>query len=176
MWETCGMESEDLMCVMSSPGRGEISERPWSFLKHWMIGSILKQLTLKWINKEASKQANKSNFSCMGIIAGLLKTTAKKTFRATRIKDGPLLSGGFPGGSDGKESACMQETQVQSLGREDPLEKGMATHSRILTWRIPWTEEPCGLDMTEWLTHTHTHTRTHTHTHTHNTHCSQSCI
>ena len=36
----------------------------------------------------------------------------------------------------------MQETQVQALGWEDPLEKGMATHSGILTWRIPWTEEP----------------------------------
>ena len=36
----------------------------------------------------------------------------------------------------------MWETQVQSLGQEDPLEKGMATHSSILTWRIPWTEEP----------------------------------
>ena len=39
----------------------------------------------------------------------------------------------------------MQETQVQSLGREDPLEQGMATHSSILIWRIPWTEEPGGL-------------------------------
>ena len=36
----------------------------------------------------------------------------------------------------------MQETQVRSLGREDPLEKEMATHSSILAWRIPWTEEP----------------------------------
>ena len=36
----------------------------------------------------------------------------------------------------------MQETQVQSLGGEDPLEKKMATHSSILAWRIPWTEEP----------------------------------
>jgi len=36
----------------------------------------------------------------------------------------------------------MQETWVQSLGREDPLEKGMATHSSVLVWRIPWTEEP----------------------------------
>ena len=36
----------------------------------------------------------------------------------------------------------MQETQVGSLGREDPLEKGMAPHSSILAWRIPWTEEP----------------------------------
>ena len=39
----------------------------------------------------------------------------------------------------------MQETPVRSLGREDPLEKGMTTHSSILAWRIPWTEEPGGL-------------------------------
>ena len=39
----------------------------------------------------------------------------------------------------------MQETQVQSLGREDPLEKEMATQSSILAWRIPWAEEPGGL-------------------------------
>ena len=38
----------------------------------------------------------------------------------------------------------MQETWVQSLGQEDPLEKGMAAHSSILVWRIPWTEEPGG--------------------------------
>ena len=40
---------------------------------------------------------------------------------------------------------AMQETWVRSLGREDPLEKEMATHSSILAWRIPWTEEPGGL-------------------------------
>ena len=40
---------------------------------------------------------------------------------------------------------AMRETQVQSLGREDPLEKGMATHSSILAWSMPWTEEPAGL-------------------------------
>ena len=39
----------------------------------------------------------------------------------------------------------MQETQVQSLGQQDLLEKGMATHPSILAWRIPWTEEPGGL-------------------------------
>ena len=39
----------------------------------------------------------------------------------------------------------MQETRVGPLGREDPLEKGMATHSNILAWKIPWTEEPGGL-------------------------------
>ena len=41
---------------------------------------------------------------------------------------------------------AVQETQVRSLGQEDPLEKGMATHSSILTWRVPWTEEPGGLE------------------------------
>ena len=51
----------------------------------------------------------------------------------------------FPGGSDGKESAYNAETCVQSLGLEDPLEKGMVTHSSILAWRILWTEEPGGL-------------------------------
>ena len=52
----------------------------------------------------------------------------------------------FPGGSDSKASACDAETtQVQSLGQEDPLEKEMATHSSILAWKIPWMEEPGGL-------------------------------
>ena len=41
-----------------------------------------------------------------------------------------------------KNHSEMQETQVQSLGWEDPLEKGMATHSSILAWKMPWTEEP----------------------------------
>ena len=44
-----------------------------------------------------------------------------------------------------KSLPAMQETQVRSLGQEDPLEKWMATHSSILTWKIPWTEEPDGL-------------------------------
>ena len=52
---------------------------------------------------------------------------------------------GFLVGSDGKASVCMWETQVPSLGQEDPLEKGMATDSSILAWRIPWTGEPGGL-------------------------------
>ena len=48
-----------------------------------------------------------------------------------------------------KNLPAIQETQVQSVGREDPLGKGMATHSSILTWRISWTEEPGGLLSTE---------------------------
>ena len=71
-----------------------------------------------------------------------------------------------------KSLPAVQETQVQCLGQEDTLDKGMATHSSIHAWRIPWTEEPGGLqraghkyvtnspwghkelDTTEWLTHT----------------------
>ena len=44
-----------------------------------------------------------------------------------------------------KNLPAVQETQVRSLGQEDPLEKEMATHSSILAWEIPWTEEPGGL-------------------------------
>ena len=62
----------------------------------------------------------------------------------------------------------MQETQVQSQGQEDPLEKEMAVHSSILVWEIPWTEEPtfhgvAELVMTEHTTHIYTHTHTQSH-------------
>ena len=57
---------------------------------------------------------------------------------------------------------AMQETQVQSLGQEDPLEKGMAAYSSILAWKIPGTEEPGGIQCTglqtarhDWATNTH---------------------
>ena len=62
------------------------------------------------------------------------------------------LSIGFPGGSEAKNLPAKQETQVQSLGQEDPLEKEMTVHSNILGWKIPWTEEPRDgkeLDLTE---------------------------
>ena len=49
-----------------------------------------------------------------------------------------------PGGASGKEPAC-QCRRHETLGQEDPLETGMVTQSRILAWRIPWTEEPGGL-------------------------------
>ena len=52
---------------------------------------------------------------------------------------------GFPGGSDGKESACNAVDPGLIPGPKDPLEKGMTTHPSILAWRIPWTEEPGGL-------------------------------
>ena len=69
---------------------------------------------------------------------------------------------GLPCDSAGKASVCNMGDlgSTRSLDQEDSLEKGMATHSSILSWRIPWTEEPSGLhpcghkesDTTEWLT------------------------
>ena len=78
----------------------------------------------------------------------------------------------LPRCSAAKNKAARQETQVWSLDQEDPLEKGMATHSSILAWRISWTEEPGRLQSmgsqrvrhgcSNWArTHTHTHTHTH---------------
>ena len=62
------------------------------------------------------------------------------------LESGYLSNSGFPvgfrGGSEVKNLPAMQETWVRSLGREDLLEKGMATHSSIRAGRIPWTEEP----------------------------------
>ena len=57
-----------------------------------------------------------------------------------------LLIKGFPGGVSSKEPTCQgrRQTWVRSLGQEDPLEEEMATHSSILAWRLPWTEEPDG--------------------------------
>ena len=63
---------------------------------------------------------------------------------------------GLPGGSVVKNPPAMQEMQVPSLGREDPLEEEMATHSSILAWRIPWTEEPGRLQSTGSLQSTDT--------------------
>ena len=55
---------------------------------------------------------------------------------------------GFSGASTVKNPPAVQEMQVQSLGRENPLEKGLATHSSILAWEIPWTEGPGRLQST----------------------------
>ena len=87
----------------------------------------------------------------------LKKKIVEKIF-ANLISWRGILS--FPGGSVVKNLPAMQETWVQSLGWEDLLAKEMATHSSILAWRIPWTEEPGWLqsvglqrDMTEQLTY-----------------------
>ena len=101
-------------------------------------------------------------FACNAGDSGSIPESRRFPWRRERLPT--LVFLGFPGGSDGKESTCnaedlgsipglgrpaqlvknlpaMQETWVRFLGREDPLEKEMATHFSILAWRIPWTEE-----------------------------------
>ena len=60
-----------------------------------------------------------------------------------------IFGSGIPRCLSGKESTCNQETQVRSLGQEEHQEKEMATHSSILVWDIPWTEDPGGLQFME---------------------------
>ena len=76
---------------------------------------------------------------------------------------------GFPGVSSGKQSVCQcrrfrQETWVRSSGQGDPLEEEMATHSSILVWKIPWTEEHGGLQFLELPRTRHNLAIEHTHT------------
>ena len=66
---------------------------------------------------------------------GVLLSTFSKLFSSS-------LKQGLPWAQMVKNLPAMWETQVQSLGRKYPLEKGIATHSNILAWRVPWTEEP----------------------------------
>ena len=70
-----------------------------------------------------------------------------------------------------KNLPAMQETWVWSLDWEDPMEEGLATHSSILAWRIPWTEEPGGLQSVGWQRARHNWV-TNTHTHTLKSYCS----
>ena len=109
----------------------------------------------------------------------LIKVPIKSTFPALkmfniskRIKDHKILGlqkhkreeqaegdgiwTAFPGGSDSKESPAMQETWIRFLGWEGLLEKWTATHSSILTWSIPWTEEPESLQSmgSQWVSTT----------------------
>ena len=85
--------------------------------------------------------------SCILIIRDSL-ASLHFTDRKAEAPATDLFKGSFPVGTSGKEPTCQcrrHETQVQSLGQKDLLEKEMATHYNIFAWRIPWTEEPDGL-------------------------------
>ena len=81
--------------------------------------------------------------STQGLMRQSLELTQCYLYHILFVKCG--LSLGFQGGSVVKTPPAVQETWVQSLGWEDPLEEGMATNSSILAWKIPWTEESGGL-------------------------------
>ena len=97
-----------------------------------------------------------SKFPCLSYMVGLLisilssveasRKTPAFVQRAHTHTHTHTHTQSFPVDSDGKNPPALQETQVQSLGPEDPLEKGMATHSIILAF--PWIEEPGGLQST----------------------------
>ena len=78
----------------------------------------------------------------------MLRTISHGTQQGKAQRSPRVDAGGLPGGSGVKNGLPMQETQemqVQSLGREDPLKEGTATHSSFLAWRTPWTEDLGGL-------------------------------
>ena len=80
-----------------------------------------------------------------GSVDSIFKNVAKPTqHKFSILTIFKCVVWGFPGGSD-DNVPCSAGDQVSFLGVEDPLEKGRATHSSILAWRIPWTEEPGGL-------------------------------
>ena len=85
----------------------------------------------------------------LDLILSVLSTIQKEKKRAITVFIFFFFGdGGFPDGSVVKNLPATQEMWVQSVGRADPLEEGMAPHSSILAWRIPWTEEPGGLQST----------------------------
>ena len=99
-----------------------------------------------WTDYTTAGEAGFAHTSCARVedlLSGINNEAQILLLLALKTLDSPSLpSGGFPGGSDSKEPAC----KAGDLGREDPVEKGMATHSNILAWRIPQTKEAGGLE------------------------------
>ena len=110
------------------------------------VCGILQPGVLEWVAISFSNPSILSPNYCFFIVVRAFKICF---LRNIELSDAVLLAiiamlMGFPGGSDVKNLSAVQETQVWSLGQKDPLEKGVDTHSSILAWRIPWTEEPGG--------------------------------
>ena len=105
----------------------------FSLFEEALLVSEAQGLNVEWYTKA---EAAIHEWTSEGIFSSL---------KAHNLKVHMLGDLGFPSASAVKNLPSMQETWVQSLDREDPLEKGMSTHSSIPAWRIPWTEEPGGL-------------------------------
>ena len=88
-------------------------------------------------------------FPSFSVTYGISKQTNKQVATEKELFRKVLRKSGFARGSVVKNLPAMQETQVQPLGLKDPLEKGTATHSCTLAWRIPQTEKPGGLQSME---------------------------
>ena len=117
-----------------------------NFIKTLKIVHIKKKpLKSKQSKSKTSSSEALATFPALNghvwLVATILESAHAEHFHHCRSV---LWDKGLPGGS---VVIClpMKETRVPSLGREDPLEKGMTTHPSVLAWRIPWTEEPGGL-------------------------------
>ena len=112
--------SQILEWVAVPSSRGSSQPRDWT-----QVSGIAIKFFIIWATREAQNGDNR------GVVFSIEATFIRCT---TSLLDQTV-----------KNSLAMQETWVQFLGQEDPLEKGMATHSSILAWRTPWAEEPGGL-------------------------------
>ena len=106
------------------------------YLKDHSPPLVVKETTVQ--EGESLSQDHKSRTGSLWMVHDLQGTVVPMSAGRTRVWGPPVVQ-------KVKNLPVMQETWVSSLGREDPLEKGMATHSSILAWRILWTEEPRGL-------------------------------
>ena len=126
--------------------RKQITQQTESEKKKWVTQIVLLEPVFKHRKRPCSLILH-----CLpGRVASLLsKSTNVKVFSSAFFLS-LTESEGFPGGARGKEPTCqcrmlMQKMHFGSLGQGDPLEEGIAADSSILAWRIPWTEEPGGL-------------------------------
>ena len=134
------------MCLYQHCGLGRASHcRGFSCCWAWALRCWLwlMGVVAPW-QVESSWSSDWTHVSCIGRQI-LNPWTTREVLSHTSWFPSTYQALGFSGGSDDKESAWDAKTQVQSLGREDPLEKGMTAHSSILVWKIPQTEEPGGL-------------------------------
>ena len=81
----------------------------------------------------------------LGVLGCVVERFSPESLKTGILASAPTFTGASQVAQMVKNLPAMPETSVQSLGHEDPLEKGVATLCRILAWRIPWTEKPGGL-------------------------------
>ena len=147
------MDKEDVLCINN---KILLSHKKWHkivpFAAIWMDLERQVYVTYLWNLKktrityktETSHRRRKQSYSTNGEGTGAINQECGVSYCIwNRYTLQYTL--GFPDGSAVKNLLVTQKTQVRSLGQEDPLEKEMATHSSVLAWRIPWTEEPGGL-------------------------------
>ena len=115
---------------------GDPEKQDWS---SWIVKVLVRQVDSMWITIGDLTRGKNCSVYPSRIHKGLINPWERRHFLNQHFS---LVAQRL------KRLPAMQETWVQSLGQEDPLEKEIATHSSVLAWRIPWTEEPGGLQST----------------------------